>query len=98
MNQQSLNTELSANPAEFVLLYRKLLMLRLGLVGGMCELRYTDAFKAQFRLLPIAGGKTTLSQHSIATWKFLRSCTVAPIAPTNVIAFYRTNFAKRSRD
>jgi hypothetical protein len=53
MNQQSLNTELASTPDDFVLWFRKLPMMQLRRVGGMWELRYTDAFKAQSRLSPI---------------------------------------------
>jgi hypothetical protein len=53
MKQQSPKTSPFASDAAFVLWFRKVPILRLGLLGGIWELEYTAQFKAQTRLLPI---------------------------------------------
>ncbi len=53
MKQQSPKTIPIASEAAFVLWFRKVPILRLGFVGGVWELEYTEQFKAQSRLLPI---------------------------------------------
>jgi hypothetical protein len=53
MKQQSPKTSPIASDTAFVLWFRKVPILRLGFVGGVWELEYTEQFKAQSRLLPI---------------------------------------------
>lgn len=53
MKTQSPLTFPIAKQAAFVLWFRNLPILRLGLMGDVWELAYTEQFKAQLRLLPI---------------------------------------------
>lgn len=53
MKNQPSMTNPTVNQAAFVLWFRKVPILRLGLVGGVWELAYTEHFKAQSRLLAI---------------------------------------------
>jgi hypothetical protein len=53
MKQQSPMMSPIASQVAFVLRFRKVPILRLGLVGGVWELEYTAQFKAQSRLLLI---------------------------------------------
>lgn len=51
-NQPSMTNPI-VSQAKFVLWFREVPILRLGLVGGVWELAYTEQFKNQSRLLPI---------------------------------------------
>lgn len=53
MKKQPSMTNPIASQAVFVLWFRKVPILRLGLVRGVWELAHTEQFKAQTRLLPI---------------------------------------------